>query len=191
MGTTGSTKFGGFATRAIHHGYDPVSEGGALTPPLHLTSTFAFESADLRIDGDTTVEDRPAVDVANLADQLHIDLNGVFGVFVPTMARPVEGVDETYRPGLAQIDGNHLADRPQACRFALRVAGECGDGGACAVAIDHTSEQTFQWLRLRAPLLTGGLGVYRTPFNIHTRLPPFPREECSHKRVNCRCRGLV
>ena len=46
MGTTGSTKFGGFATRAIHHGYDPVSEGGALTPPLHLTSTFAFESAE-------------------------------------------------------------------------------------------------------------------------------------------------
>ena len=46
MGTTGSTRFGGFATRAIHHGYDPVSEGGALTPPLHLTSTFAFESAE-------------------------------------------------------------------------------------------------------------------------------------------------
>ena len=36
----------GFATRAIHHGYDPQSEQGALTPPLHLTSTFAFESAE-------------------------------------------------------------------------------------------------------------------------------------------------
>lgn len=35
----------GFATRAIHHGYDPMDEHGALTPPLHLTSTFAFESA--------------------------------------------------------------------------------------------------------------------------------------------------
>ncbi len=34
-----------FATRAIHHGYDPLSEHGALTPPLHLTSTFAFETA--------------------------------------------------------------------------------------------------------------------------------------------------
>lgn len=36
----------GFATRAIHHGYDPLDEQGALTPPLHLTSTFAFESAE-------------------------------------------------------------------------------------------------------------------------------------------------
>lgn len=36
----------GFSTRAIHHGYDPMSEQGALTPPLHLTSTFAFETAE-------------------------------------------------------------------------------------------------------------------------------------------------
>ncbi len=36
----------GFATRAIHHGYDPISAEGALTPPLHLTSTFAFETAE-------------------------------------------------------------------------------------------------------------------------------------------------
>ncbi|WP_368184925.1 methionine gamma-lyase [Aestuariibius sp. HNIBRBA575] len=35
-----------FATRAIHHGYDPMENEGALTPPLHLTSTFAFESAE-------------------------------------------------------------------------------------------------------------------------------------------------
>ncbi len=35
----------GFASRAIHHGYDPLSHEGALTPPLHLTSTYAFESA--------------------------------------------------------------------------------------------------------------------------------------------------
>jgi len=35
----------GFSTRAIHHGYDPLSAEGALTPPLHLTSTFAFETA--------------------------------------------------------------------------------------------------------------------------------------------------
>ncbi|WP_306150078.1 MULTISPECIES: methionine gamma-lyase [unclassified Roseibium] len=36
----------GFATRAIHHAYDPLQNEGALTPPLHLTSTFAFESAE-------------------------------------------------------------------------------------------------------------------------------------------------
>jgi len=35
----------GFATRAIHHAYDPLENEGSLTPPLHLTSTFVFESA--------------------------------------------------------------------------------------------------------------------------------------------------
>ena len=32
----------GFATRAIHHGYDPLDAHGALTPPVYLNSTFAF-----------------------------------------------------------------------------------------------------------------------------------------------------
>ncbi|PHR56442.1 MAG: methionine gamma-lyase [Robiginitomaculum sp.] len=35
-----------FATRAIHHGYNPKDEQGALTPPLHMTSTFTFETAE-------------------------------------------------------------------------------------------------------------------------------------------------
>jgi len=37
----------GFATRAIHHGYDPTTEHGALTPPVFLTSTYAFETAEI------------------------------------------------------------------------------------------------------------------------------------------------
>ncbi len=36
----------GFATRAIHHAYDPMQNEGALNPPLHLTSTFVFENAE-------------------------------------------------------------------------------------------------------------------------------------------------
>jgi methionine gamma-lyase len=35
----------GFATRAIHQGYDPLDHQGALSAPLYLTSTFAFPSA--------------------------------------------------------------------------------------------------------------------------------------------------
>ncbi len=46
MSSTNSKKPFGFATRAIHHGYDPQDEHGALTPPLHLTSTFSFASAE-------------------------------------------------------------------------------------------------------------------------------------------------
>ena len=34
-----------FATRAIHHGYDPLQNEGSLTPPIHMTSTFVFETA--------------------------------------------------------------------------------------------------------------------------------------------------
>jgi methionine gamma-lyase len=33
----------GFATRAIHHGYDPLAYHGALNPPVFLSSTFAFD----------------------------------------------------------------------------------------------------------------------------------------------------
>ncbi|WP_027234632.1 methionine gamma-lyase [Leisingera caerulea] len=40
------TRSAGFATRAIHHAYDPQDHDGALTPPLHLTSTFTFETAE-------------------------------------------------------------------------------------------------------------------------------------------------
>lgn len=36
----------GFATQAIHHGYNASEEQGALAPPLHLTSTFAFETVE-------------------------------------------------------------------------------------------------------------------------------------------------
>ena len=36
----------GFATRAIHLGYDPSLHDGSLTPPLHLTSTFAFDTVE-------------------------------------------------------------------------------------------------------------------------------------------------
>ncbi|MBR1231848.1 PLP-dependent aspartate aminotransferase family protein [Bradyrhizobium sp. AUGA SZCCT0182] len=33
----------GFSTRAIHHGYDPALNARALSPPIHMTSTFAFD----------------------------------------------------------------------------------------------------------------------------------------------------
>jgi methionine gamma-lyase len=33
----------GFATRAIHNGYDPLDHHGALNPPVFLTSTYAFD----------------------------------------------------------------------------------------------------------------------------------------------------
>ena len=36
----------GFNTRAIHFGYDASEEKGAVTPPVHFSSTFAFENVE-------------------------------------------------------------------------------------------------------------------------------------------------
>lgn len=36
----------GFSTRAIHHGYNPQDHHGALIPPIYLTSTFTFATAE-------------------------------------------------------------------------------------------------------------------------------------------------
>jgi methionine-gamma-lyase len=41
-----SLKQQGFATRAIHSGYEPADGGGDLTPPIHMTSTFAFDTVE-------------------------------------------------------------------------------------------------------------------------------------------------
>ena len=35
-----------FATRAIHHGYNAQDEQGALNPPIYMSSTFTFETAE-------------------------------------------------------------------------------------------------------------------------------------------------
>lgn len=43
---SGSSKQQGFATRAIHHGYDPQAHGGALVPPVYQTVTYAFPTVE-------------------------------------------------------------------------------------------------------------------------------------------------
>lgn len=42
----GSDNNTGFSTRAIHHGYDPLSHGGALVPPVYQTATYAFPNVE-------------------------------------------------------------------------------------------------------------------------------------------------
>lgn len=57
MRNDATTRPAGFSTRAIHFGYEPMDNEGALTPPLHLTSTFAFETAEAG--GEIFSGDRP------------------------------------------------------------------------------------------------------------------------------------
>lgn len=40
------SKTNGFATKAIHFAYDAQQQGGALNPPLHLSSTYTFANAE-------------------------------------------------------------------------------------------------------------------------------------------------
>ena len=42
----GSNRRPGFQTRAIHFGFDPAEHHRAVTPPIYMTSTFAFESVE-------------------------------------------------------------------------------------------------------------------------------------------------
>ena len=44
--TDQSNRRQGISTRAIHLGNDPADHKGALTPPIYMTSTYAFESAE-------------------------------------------------------------------------------------------------------------------------------------------------
>ena len=36
----------GFATRAIHQGYDAYAGFGALNPPIYLSSTYTFQTVE-------------------------------------------------------------------------------------------------------------------------------------------------
>ena len=42
MTTSQSNRQLGFKTRSIHIGYDPLTEHGAVVPPIYMTSTYAF-----------------------------------------------------------------------------------------------------------------------------------------------------
>ena len=41
----GRNRTPGFATRAIHHGFDRNKAEGALVPPIYMTSTYAFDTS--------------------------------------------------------------------------------------------------------------------------------------------------
>lgn len=45
IASTYETQQVGFATQAIHHGYDASQHGGSLNPPVHFSSTFTFQNA--------------------------------------------------------------------------------------------------------------------------------------------------
>lgn len=77
----------GFSTRAIHSGYDPYAGPGALTPPIHLSSTYTFPSAaegGMRFAGQQEgyVYGRIAQPTASLLETRLADLEGAEAALV-------------------------------------------------------------------------------------------------------------
>src|SRR5690606_13079652 len=67
--------------------------------------------ADMRIDGDATVEERlVAFLVTDFADQLDMDLDRYHALVVPLLDRRFDAIDETDRADAAEVDRDHPAD---------------------------------------------------------------------------------
>ncbi len=67
-----------FATRAIHHGYDPADHHGALVPPTYMNVTYGAEDIDSfqRSAGDGTLYARPYNPTTDLLERRLADLEG-------------------------------------------------------------------------------------------------------------------
>ncbi len=134
------------------------------------------DGADIGIDGDAAVEDRLATGavIANLADQFDADLDGIATVFAPQVVGFADLVDEADGAGFLQVDGDHLADRPDAGHGAVERVGIGGDPGARAIALDDVSEDALVVLRRVATLLQGLLSLAGFPLNEHGDFPRYP-----------------
>ena len=78
--------------------------------------------------------------VAHLADQLDADLDVVAAFGVPGAVGLADGIDQAHRARGAEVDGDHLADRPLRGGAGLGGIGEGADGGAGAVALHDMAE---------------------------------------------------
>ena len=132
------------------------------------------DRADIGIVGDAAVEDRLAIVriVANLADQLDADLDGVAAAGCPLQVGFVDCEDQADRARRLEIDRHHLADRPQAGDRSVLVIGVGGDDGARAIALHDVAEHAVVGLCRSAPFLRGDFSAGDFPVNIHQWLVP-------------------
>ncbi len=105
---TGRNKRAGQATRAIHLGYDPASAQGALTPPIYLTSTYAFESVEqgaalFRGEREGYIYGRTKNPTQSLLEQRIADLENAEAALV--VASGMAAISATFWSLLSQGDG--------------------------------------------------------------------------------------
>ena len=144
---------------------------GEIIDRLQVTGADAVcNGADMRIGGDAAVEDRFGAglgSVAHFADQLDADFDRVLALIAPGAIRLADLIDQANGPCGSEIDGDHLADRPQAGNGAIDVVGIGADGGARTVALHDIAEDAPVVLLCVAALLRCRFSNGGFAFDIH------------------------
>src|SRR5690349_14408697 len=100
---------------------------GKVVDRLQVAAADAVRNgADMRIGGDAAVENRLGTRlraVTHLADKLAADLDRVLTLAAPGAIRLADRIDKADRACRAEIDGDHLADRPLAGDRAFGILG--------------------------------------------------------------------
>jgi methionine-gamma-lyase len=158
----------GFATRAIHHAYDPMQNQGALTPPLHLTSTFSFESAEaggemFAGEREGHIYSRISNPTCDLLEQRIASLEGAEAALA--MSSGMGAITATLWTLLSPGDEVIVDETLYGCTFAFMRHG-LGKWGVTITHVDMTDLDT-----LRAAISDKTRVVYfETPANPNMRL---------------------
>src|SRR5690606_10474061 len=116
------------------------------------------DGPDMWIDGDTAIENRrSAFPVANFADQFHLDVDRIDVAVCPALCGSLDPVNEADRTDVAEIDGDHAADGPQAAHRLVAFDGVGGERCTGTVTLDHAAKDARVWLSAVAALLAGRL----------------------------------
>lgn len=136
-------KVGGFETRAIHLGRDFVSDTGAVTPPVWLTSTFEYGNPN---DFDYTRSGNPNF---RLLDRAVASLEGAaFSTCFGSGVSAITAVVSTLKSGDVVVAEENL----YGCTFRL-FAQVFAKFGVSVVYLDFTDPDSLETLATHSPTL--------------------------------------
>jgi methionine-gamma-lyase len=125
-----------FATRAIHHGYQPSSEHGALVPPTYMNVTYGFDDIDAfqRSSGEGVLYARPYNPTTELLETKLANLEGGEACLVTASGMGAIGTTLT---GLLSA-GDELIHHRTLYICSGKLLGELARFGVKTVAADLT-----------------------------------------------------
>lgn len=162
------TRKPGFATRAIHHGYNPYEGAGSLNPPVYLSSTFTFptvEDGAARFAGEQAgfIYSRVGNPTCQLLEQRIAELEGAEAALVTGSG---QGATTSLLWTLLQPGDEVIADKTlYGCTFAFLNHGLAKFG----VRVRHVDLTQPDALRAAISPATK-LVLFETPANPNMRL---------------------